>query len=338
MRRALCLICLLALIDPPAARALPFADWLLEAQDIFIDAGAASTRIDAAMNRLERVRTGEIPVEIATRSALETYFEIEGTIATVAARVTALGEVETDQPAYRRHAADLTAQLRQLPAILEEERTLLHEAVDAVADADWAVFEDLAIRAIGQSTRWLIIENLILEGALDRLMHDHPQYSLNRAIVAENRAVIRVIEFYAAIATGEEADPAVYAATVEGFLNEAEGAVDRGRRHAAAIIREFEELQATSDLPPAMVERAIASIETYRTSFDTEERVIDAIRASFGPAPETVSLEAEPADLLAELRDLEQRFYALVMQRIDQQTLRYRFLETTLDDTAEAAE
>ncbi|WP_458789448.1 hypothetical protein, partial [Adonisia turfae] len=86
------------------------------------------------------VRNGEVPVETATRSALETYFEIEGTVAAVTARVAAQGEVETDQPAYRRHAADLSAQLRRLPAILEEERALLHDAVDAVADADWAVF------------------------------------------------------------------------------------------------------------------------------------------------------------------------------------------------------
>ena len=132
---------------------------------------------------------------------------------------------------------------------------MLHDAVDAVADADWAAFERLAIRAIGQSTRWLIIENLILEGSLDRLMHDHPQYSLNRAIVAENRAVIRVIEFYSAVATGEEADPVVYAATVEGFLNEAAGAVDRGRRHAAAINPRIRGSAGHLRLPPAMVER-----------------------------------------------------------------------------------
>lgn len=338
MRRALCLICLLALTAAPAAQALPFSEWILEAQDIFIDAGTASTRIDAAIDRLEQVKAGEVPVETATRSALETWFEVEGTVGSVAARVDALGEVETDQPAYRRHAADLTTQLRRLAAILEEERSLLREAVEAVADADWAGFDRLAIRAIAHSTRWLIIENLILEGALDRLMADHPQYSLNRAIVAENRAVIRVIEFYSAVATGEEADPAVYAATMERFLNEAERALARGRRHAEAIVLEFEALQETTDLPPAMVERAIASIETYRTSFDTEERVIAAIRASFGPAPEAVSLAADPAALLDELRALERRFYGLVMQRINQQTLRYRFLERTLDDTAEAAE
>jgi hypothetical protein len=249
-------------------------------------------------------------------------------------RVDRLAEVETDNPTYRAHAADLTAQLRQLSVILEDERALLHDAVDAVAAADWPTFDALAIRAIGKSVRWLVIENLILEGALERLMPDHPQHALNRAVVAENRAVIRIIEFYSAVATEEDADPAVYAETVEGFLAEAERAVAQGRRDALAIVVEFDAMRAATALPDALIDRAIASIRTYQRSFDVEERIIAAIRQSFGPTPEAVSLGGDAGALLAELRRLEARFYGLVIERLDQQTIRARYLESSLDEQA----
>lgn len=334
MRIALFILCMLILPATAAAQALRYGDWMLEAQSIFLEAGAASSRIDQAMTRLETVKDGAIPVDTATREALAVYFDVEGDIGTVAMRVDRLAEVETEVESYRIHAADLTVQLRRLPTILDEEREVLRAASDAVAEADWATFDSLAIRAIGQSARWLLIENLILEGALDRLMADHPQYALNQAIIAENRAVIRVIEFYTAVATNEEADPAVYAATVEGFLASAQQAVDRGRQAAGAVAREFDAMRLETALPGALIDRAIASIATYETSFDTEERIIAAIRESLGPAPEVVSLAGDAGALLTELRQLEARFYGLVIERLDQQTARYRYLERSLDDQA----
>jgi len=227
------------------------------------------------------------------------------------------------QAAFDRQLAGLSPEMRALyadmPARVEATMTSLISFVEkgvplvqASAAGNDAARMGLAVEMFRGIRLMLDAERELLEGSISGMPANHPQSSLSKCMLANNRATAFYLDYLIAVVAGEAPDGLKLAASIRAQTAVVRTQAATTDRLAKGLIGELRRRTLVDPMTP----RLIRMFETYDESTNVEVRVADFFD-DVAVAMESGSLDLADNELrAAKIQGLSERRMALHAERL----------------------